>query len=275
MHKQASIAALLLTIILAGWAIAQEDTQSSAASAQDQIHAIEGALHEGNWELARRAGQFVTQGLAERSGGSIGDHRSHADARNVALFDPQPSIEAGLLGRASALQAIAEAELGHLEDARWHWYVAQNLSREVRSMDLSHYGEAGEYLRQCLLSNESQRARVIDVLDPVRPERTYGNSFQPPVRTKVAYPRRPQDLRNRDRFSQVVNVQITVDESGQIVQPLVMDGGFYPGLVYRAFEALRDWRYQPASLNGQPVSYRYIMPIVFADDRPENPGVSF
>jgi hypothetical protein len=242
----------------------------------DQLNQIEQQLRQGHWEAARQGAQFVSESLAEHGGGTIGDHRDTADKLGGAMAGPDPVAEGLALGRASALRAIAEAELERPDEARWHWYLAQNLSRKLRAMDLSPYGAAVDVLRKNLLSDATpQNAGMVDVLDPVRPEGSARPGFHEPVRINVTYPRRPQDLRKRDRFSHVVFVQITVDSTGQVSQPVVVDGGFYPGLIYRAFEALRTWKYKPASLQGKPVPFRYIVPVVFADDRPANPGVAF
>lgn len=263
---------ILFLTVLAAWGQCQPRT----ANWTEQLNDIQKLLRQSNWEPARQGAQFLTESLAESGGGTIADHRDHADELNGAMAGPNPSGAELALAKASALRAIAEAELGRRDEARWHWYLAQNLSRSLRSMDLSSYGEAGAFLRQNLLVDaEPQHAGLVDVLDPVRPEGTAQSAFKPPVRINVTYPRRPHDLRNRDRFSHVVFVQITVDATGQVNQPLVMDGGFYSGLIYRAFEALRTWKYQPATLHGNPIPFRYVVPVVFADDRPEHPGVAF
>ena len=274
-YMKVSIVFLSSILLLGRWTQAQK--QPSTPNWNEKIQALEGFLQQGEWEQAREMGQYLSEALAERSGGTIADHRSHADELNGAVFGTDPVPEGVLLGRVAALRAIAEAELERWEDACWHWYAAQNLAPgEVRAIDLSKYGEAGKFLRQQFLADaESQHSGLVDVFDPVRPEGQYSQNFQQPVRTKVIYPHRPQDLSSRDRFSKVVNVQITVNEKGQIRQPLVVDGGFYPGLIYRAFDALRRWQYDPAKFNGKPVAFRYVVPVVFADDRPEKPGTSF
>jgi TonB-like protein len=262
------------SILLLG---AQAQSQQPNPDWSKKIRTLEEFLQQSKWEEAREQGQYLSEALAEHGGGTIADHRAHADELNGAVFGADPVPEGLLLGRVTALRAIAEAELGRFDEACWHWYAAQNLSPgDVRAIDLSQYGTAGEFLRHQMLTDaQSEHAGLVDVIDPVRPEGSYSRNFQQPVRTKVVYPRRPQDLSRRDRFSKVVNIQITVDESGQIRQPLVIDGGFYPGLIYRAFEALRRWQYQPATFNGKPVAFRYVVPVVFADDRPERPGTSF
>lgn len=280
MKRPGPIGHVLISVIFLGSILLLGTSAQSQQASPDwnsQIHLLEQFLQQGKWEEAREQGQYLSEALAEHGGGTIADHRAHADALNGAVFGSDPVPEGLLLGRVTALRAIAEAELGRSEEACWHWYAAQNLSPgDVRAIDLSRYGTAGELLRHQLLTDaQSEHAGLVDVIDPVRPEGIYSRNFKQPVRTKVVYPRRPQDLSRRDRFSKVVNIQITVDETGQIRQPLVIDGGFYPGLIYRAFEALRRWQYQPATFNGKPVAFRYVVPVVFADDRPERPGTSF
>jgi hypothetical protein len=262
---------------LMGMAQPGAQEQIPVAQWKDQIAELQKQLQAGDWEEARQAARFLSESLAERSGGTFADKRNRADELTGAVFGADPVPEGVLLGQVAGYRAIAEAELGRQDDARWHWYIAQNLApQEVRQINLKQYGEAGEFLRhQSLADAFSRHAGLVDVLDPVRPEGRYRDIFQPPVRTKVVYPRLPHDLHSRDRFSEAVNIQITVDETGKILQPLLISAGFYPGAVYRALEALGEWRFEPAKLNGKAVAYRYVVPIVFADDRPANPGTSF
>jgi len=246
--------------------------QTPFIPADPQLRAIEEKLRHGEAEAARRAAQNYTEALVQRAGGTIGDHRADGDSLSGAMASSAPSADEVALAQACAVWAITEAVVDRREEARWHWYLAQNLSRAFSTIDLSAYGRGGAYLKRISIgSAEEMHSKVFDVLDPVRPGGKYGDSFREPVRTRVVYPRLPEDLRNRDRFSHVVFVQITVNPLGEIVQPTVMDAGFYPGLTYRAFEALREWRYEPARLNGKAVSFRYIVPVAFSDDRPSMP----
>ncbi len=260
--------------LLSGSALAENLAGSEQEWAQ-RLAGIDAQLRQAQWEPARKEAATLSESLAQRSGGTLGDHRATADALGGAMADPTPASEMKALARSSAYQAVAEAALGHQEEARWHWYVAQNLDRNFRTMDLSPYGKAGAFLTANILRDaDDQHDEITDVLDPVRPERD-GSGFREPVRTKAVYPRRPHDLRDRDRFSHVVFVQLTVEKDGRVTQPMVMDAGFYPGLIYRAFDALREWRYEPASLNGKPIDFRYVVPVVFSDDRPEQSAVFF
>lgn len=263
---------LSLSILLIAGGMCAAVAQTTFISDQPQLRAIEEKLRHGEAEAARRAAQEYTEALVQRAGGTIGDHRADADSLSGGMASFEPTPEDLALAEACAVWAITEAALDRREEARWHWYVAQNLSRTFLTKDLSGYGRGGAYLmRNSIQAAETMHAKVYDVLDPVKPEEKFGSSFREPVRIRAVYPRLPKDLRNRDRFSHVVFIQVTINSLGEVVQPTVMDAGFYPGLIYRAFEALREWRYEPARLNGKAVSYRYIIPVAFSDDRPSMP----
>jgi hypothetical protein len=240
------IAGVLFVTLLAAVPVA-----AGEASWQAELERIDQSLAAADWEGARESAHRLAEGVVGES--------------------DQPRENRGVLARASAYEAIAEAGLGLDKAAQWHWYVAQNLDPEVRRIDLSRYGAAGESLeRHHLLPAEKQHP-LTDVYDP---EGDPGG-FRHPQRTAVVYPRRPQALSEKERFSHAVFVQVTVDERGGLSQPLVMDAAYYPGLVYNAFEALREWSFQPATVGGEPVTFRFVLPVVFSDDRPEQSAVFF
>jgi len=271
MKRQGSVTLICSIFVMVG-GLRATFAQTAFISDQPQLHAIEEKLRHGEAEAARRAAQEYTEMLVQRSGGTLGDHRAEADALSGGMASAQTTPEDMALAEACAVWAITEAVLDRREEARWHWYIAQNLSRTFINKDLAFYGRGGTYLmRNSIQPAETMHAQMSDVLDPVRPEEKYGSSFKEPVRIRAVYPRLPQDLHHRDRFSHVVFIQITVDPTGVVIQPTVMDAGFYPGLIYRAFEALKEWRYEPARLNGKAVSFRYIVPVAFSDDRPSMP----
>jgi len=84
MKKKTSVTAVLVTVIMAGSVFSLGGVHGSAASTEDQIRTVEDELRHGNWELARRFGEYLDETLAEHSGGTIGDHRSHADCSSSA-----------------------------------------------------------------------------------------------------------------------------------------------------------------------------------------------
>lgn len=238
------------------------------AEPDPRLSAIARELAQSQWATARRLAKDLMESLVDRGGGTPGDHRRFADQLGGAMASTDPPVAALLLGRAAGLRAVAEAALDRSEDARWYWYIAQNLDRDARTMDHTRFGKAGRILSAHRLANpDVQHAELHDVIDPVRPERASGPRFVEPQRTRVAYPYLPRDLLGRDRFSHVVFVQVTIDTSGRLTQPLVVDGGFYPGMIVRAFEALREWRYRPATLDGRPIPFRFVVPVAFVNDR--------
>jgi sugar lactone lactonase YvrE len=244
------------------------EAEATGAPLSERVRVVEQLLQQSEWESARELAQNLTETLVDGGGGTHGDHREFADQLGGAMAGIDRPSEGVLIGRLSALRAIAEAATERREEARWHWYLAQNLLGEVGSIPLAQFRKSGEFLRRhMLLAGAQQYADLPDVIDPVRPEEAMKGKFQEPVRTRVVYPYLPPDLRARDRFSHCVFVQITVTDSGQVTQPVVVDGAFYPGLVYRAFDALREWRYRPAKLDGKPVAFRFVVPIAFSDDR--------
>jgi TonB family protein len=54
------------------------------------------------------------------------------------------------------------------------------------------------------------------------------------------------------RISGTVVIDAIIDERGNVVQARVVSG--HPLLVAAALRAVKQWKYEPSSLNGQPVS---------------------
>lgn len=271
-----SVAVILAASMTEEIACAQAGGSPEASLWSEQLGRIEEQLHQSQWEVARHMAQDFFENVVERSGGTLGDKREHADALAGATTEADRRAEGSALGRAAAFLAIAEAATERREDARWHWYLAQNLLGNLSSIQLQQYKKSAEFLQQhTLIEGHKEFAGKPDVVDPVRPEPTYAVAFREPERTRVVYPYLPRDLRGRDRFSHVVFVEISIDRTGHVSQPVVVDGGFYPGLTWRAFDALREWRYRPATLDGRPTSFRFVVPVAFADDRAALPLVEW
>jgi periplasmic protein TonB len=77
------------------------------------------------------------------------------------------------------------------------------------------------------------------------------------VRIEPAYP----DLAIRARISGTVILQVTVDEEGNVADIQVLSGR--PMLNEAALEAVRQWKYSPTLLNGEPVSVVATVNVVF------------
>jgi protein TonB len=97
----------------------------------------------------------------------------------------------------------------------------------------------------------------------VEPERIYrlDPALRPPiavVRSAPAYPELARKLRREG----VVVLEAVIDKSGGVVDARVLtDPGF--GLSQAALAAVRTWRYQPATLDGRPVSVYLTVTVTF------------
>ncbi len=256
-----------------------QDGNPEAGALWDQwtrkLAAIDLQLRAGAWEPAGEAARRLTDEIADASGGTMGYLRAYADQLNGAHVGQGYAAEALALGRAAAYAAIAEAMTGRQEAALWHWYAAQNLDSRWIQDDLQPYGDAAAFLRRHRIKLAAEQVPELDVFDPVAPEGDLRTTFRQPERTAVVYPRRPKDLADRDRFSQAIFVQITITADGTVEQPVVVDAPCYPGMMFKALAALSEWRYRPATLAGRPVPFRFVVPVVFADDRPPQSAVFF
>jgi len=84
---------------------------------------------------------------------------------------------------------------------------------------------------------------------PAEPLRVGGNVQQAKLLRQVtpAYP----VLARQARISGVVQVEATVGRDGKVLKAAALNGP--PLLRQAAVDAVRQWTYQPTTLNGQPV----------------------
>jgi periplasmic protein TonB len=78
-----------------------------------------------------------------------------------------------------------------------------------------------------------------------------GSLVKPPRRTYSIDPEYPAALR-LTRIAGTVVIDAIIDERGNVVQARVVSG--HPLLLGAALRAVQQWKYEPSSLNGQPVS---------------------
>jgi hypothetical protein len=216
---RAATAAIVL-LLLAGGA------QAQAPKWNRKVAEIEAALHRRDWEGAREASAVTIKDLIRR-----------------APFEPT-TLDLG--ARILVFQAIAEANLGAISDAVWHWQAAANFLGDLEALDLSAFGVAEEVLTETSTSprggrppssDEAADYRQVQVLKSVKPE----------------LPRKVRDLYP----SGFVEVAIEVDLEGRARNPEVTNVGAVDAMVLPALEALKDWRFLPASRNEERIRVRY------------------
>jgi len=88
------------------------------------------------------------------------------------------------------------------------------------------------------------------------------DAVTPPERDKFKQPPYPPAL-NATCTEGTVVVQVILTERGVPISPHNLTRDANPILVYSAFEALRDWRFKPARLGGEPVKVFYNLAVNF------------
>jgi protein TonB len=95
---------------------------------------------------------------------------------------------------------------------------------------------------------------------PKRPVRIGGDVKPPRLITGPAaiYP----VLAAQAHVHGMVVIDAIIDEHGNVVQEKVVSG--HPLLVQAALDAVRQWRYQPTLLNGEPVEVDTTVDVIFS-----------
>jgi periplasmic protein TonB len=86
---------------------------------------------------------------------------------------------------------------------------------------------------------------------PVQKIVRVGSNLKPPRQTYSVDPVYPP-LAREARIAGTVIMEAVIDEHGNVVEARVVNG--HPLLIEAALRAVRQWKYEPTSLNGQPVS---------------------
>lgn len=215
--------------------------QWDAKRFKDELRSIQDGLAAGEWSDAERdASELIAQGLEQ------GLH----DVGSRPIY-----------GLAYAFRAISEQARGNAKRARWDWSVAAALSPAAVSFDLNRFGEPGRALRDSTL--DVCKADLEEGAEPLDSGIKAG--FRPPVKVSARSPEYPEALRLA-RENRVIDFELVVDRSGFPGCPrwesdLVFD--LWTAFFVAAFEALRDWRFEPATLSGEPVSVWYRLSVEF------------
>jgi TonB family protein len=191
----------------------------------------------GNWQAV------VNQSAATLRSGNYANSLKVADEILSAMVD---RLSAGgaddtMLATALTHKALANAGLGKINEALWYWYIAQEISPGVAKSDLSTFGAPGEFLKRhpFTSSDGAPSGRVT----PARIVKQVVPKFPPGA--------------SRFGIGGDLVVQIVIDKNGQPTLPRIVHALPAPTLSFVALEALKQWQFEPARQNGEPV------PIVF------------
>jgi TonB family protein len=204
-------------------------------------------LRTQQWEAAAKRGRQAGEEIVDLAG--TGESPAYSLAV-VAVF-----------------RAIAEAELGHQDDAEWFWDSALNLFPDIAKTDVSPYGKKALELRRRTL-------RVFDKGKIPEELRTAGKEGEKVVnpdeknveRPRIVHQTRPEypkalQLLGAEGWVIVASV---IGEDGRPRQPVIVDAkGGGAGMRYVAMDTLRQWRFEPAKLDGKPVAVNYVLSVNF------------
>ncbi len=242
-HRFVIHALLLVTATV----VAAQRTPQSAQSAERidwraRIEAIDELLARQKWRAGRK--QTV---------------RTTEQARAEAWSGPEL---AAVMAELALRRAIIEINLGHPNDALWHWYTALNLDREIAARDLTSYGLA-KTLSDVELREATEVPPRFDRLSDL--ERL---QMDPPVVPAVEPPSLVTNTAAAAQLQPDVLVEVIVDKTGRLLQPVLLTRNAHPVLVSAAFEWLAGMPpLQPARVDGRPVDSLEHINVSFLIDR--------
>lgn len=93
--------------------------------------------------------------------------------------------------------------------------------------------------------------------------------ISPPTRLESPPPEYPEEARE-EKVQGVVVLEVVIDSAGHVADTQVIRDA-PAGLTEAAVEAVRQWQFEPARLDGRPVAVQYVLTIKFSLDDPPSP----
>jgi TonB family protein len=178
--------------------------------------------------------------------------KRYADARKASIkltnhmFDHlgATAADAELLARTVALRAAAEDGLGNVDDTNWYRQVAKVLDPQVVFLPMTTpIPEPIEVHRLTGASNDVATAKV-----------------EAPQRTRKRDPERPAIV--SALVEAMVELEVAIDIDGVVRQPRIISSPA-PTVSYAALEAVKQWRFKPGTMAGNPVPVIFRLTINF------------
>jgi TonB family protein len=177
------------------------------------------------------------------------------------------------IGFTTYLLAVAEERAGRSDDAAWHWQMAQNFAPELRHAD-GDFPDVVPFLRDHLISAKrlereaklERGEKVSRSLPPGSPDigpETKKKDVAPPVLVRKVQPDYPLGAREFQLQGGTV-VEAVIDTEGIPREPVVKRGCGVTVLDFAAMDAVRKWRYKPASLEGRPIPVWLTVTVTFS-----------
>ncbi len=237
LRKAAASIGLGFTFLLMHQASAAPHGGPVVANWNHRLEAASQALKAGDWKRARNSSRKLLDEMCNR------------------IVEGEDVNKA--LGLTLTFLALGEAGLGEEDDARWHWHTALGFFPDAARFDLSPFGAPGAWLKDQSLIARPALAASLGATVAVHPL-PVGGEIQPPVKRFAQLPKYPAAMRQQRR-EVVVIVSAVIDPRGKVTSPQILQSSGAPTMVLATLEAMRRWKFKPATLHGQPVAVFYTM----------------
>ena len=151
-------------------------------------------------------------------------------------------------GMAVTHKALAHAGLGQNDEALWYWHTVLALYPQFADSDMSMYGAPGAFLKANLRKAPSYPHVSDNVTAPV-------------VRSRVA-PLYPNGAYAFAVSGEMV-LEVVITAEGKVTSPTILKAPAAPTLSYCALDAVRRWKFDPATQDGKPVPVIFNLTINF------------
>ncbi len=201
-----------------------------------------------------------------------GKHASDKQARKTAIHLFNDVVDRGvsgetlckIAGNVLTVMAVAEARLGDPRAAAWHWQMAQNVSADVRDFDFADFPDVAAFMKENLIPEKRwdvfRPHATSDATPP--PLKAEPDNVEPPELEKKVPPRYPTGLLGL-RIGQSTTVEAFIDTKGWLRGPIVRRSCGHVSFDLAAMESLKEWRYKPATRNGEPIEVYLNVTIAF------------
>jgi len=163
---------------------------------------------------------------------------------------------AQVFGTVVTHKALAEAGLGNYGDALWYWHTALALFPRLAEADLSTFGEAGKYLKE----HPPDLPRQLE--GGGQPMALSTSAVKPPRLVKRVEPVYPEGANAFD-VGGILIVEVVIDKEGRVTAPRVRKALPAPTLSFAALEAVKQWRFEPGRVEGEPVPVLFNLTVNF------------
>jgi len=232
---------VLLAGILSFGAVASAGAEPRGVRpARATLQKIQDSLEAGEWKKAEKRANGLLRSMSDDDVSGVGSRP--------------------LYGLAFAFRAIAVEEQGRHDEAMWDWGCARMLSEQAVAFDPRRFGEGAVRL-------EADRTKPRPAaLDPKKLAADHPETFEWPRQTHAPMPEYSDFLRGRRRVAEIeVWTRLTAD--GRLRDPEVVPdetASENTSFLVRTLVAFRDWRFEPATLDGQPVEVTYWLTTKFS-----------